>query len=121
MTSSFHDSFENKKEELIFDLERQQARDKQVEEVTVEAPRFLFRLGREPVALSLVEFKIIRFLSQKPYKAFTREQIVSAIHSDHHPVTDDNLDDHIRGLRDKLGLFSDYIQTVPYIGFRVKP
>lgn len=121
MTSSFHESFERKKEELIFDLERQVRREKQVEEVTVEIPRFLFRLGREPVALSLTEFKIIRFLSKKPYKAFSREQIVNAIHTDDHPVTDDNLDEHVRGLRDKLGLFSDYIQTVPYIGFRFKP
>ena len=121
MSSSFEDSFEKKQKEISFELEREEHRPKQVEEVSVEVQNFWFRLGREPIPLSLVEFRIIRFLASKPYKAFRREQIVNAVSSNQLPVTDDSLDEHIRTLRDKLGLFSDYIQTVPYIGFRFKP
>ena len=36
-------------------------------------------------------------------------------------MTDETLDYHIRELRGKLGIFSDFVQTVPYIGFRFKP
>ena len=122
MTSSaYHDSFDKKNNEVARELERELRRAKQIDEVAEDAPRFLFRLGRVPVSLDLIEYKIISFLAAKPYKAFRREQIVSAVNSDKHPVSDDNLDQHIRTLRDKLGLFSDYVQTVPYIGFRFKP
>ena len=121
MNSSYHDSSRKKEEELTFELERQLEKEKQVDEVTVDAPQFWYRLGREPIPLSVVEFRIIRFLSSKPYKAFTRDRIVKAVHTEQSPVTDSTLDQHVRSLRDKLGLFSDYIQTVPYIGYRFKP
>ena len=121
MTSSFHESFEKKQNEISFELEGEDERRKQVEEVAVRVPNFWFRLGRQPISLSLVEYRIIQFLANKPYKAYRREQIVDAVSSERHPVTDNDLDEHIRTLRGKLGLFSDYIQTVPYIGFRFKP
>lgn len=121
MTSSYRDSFDKKEDDLTFELDRQIRRQKQVDEVTGGTPQYLFRLGREPIPLSMVEFRIIRFLSARPYKAFPREQIVKAADTEAQPVTEANLDDHIRSLRAKLGMFSDYIQTVPYIGFRFKP
>jgi DNA-binding winged helix-turn-helix (wHTH) protein len=30
------------------------------------------------------------------------------------------LDQHITALRDQLGFFRDYVQTVPYMGYRFK-
>lgn len=119
MTSSYHESFERKNKDVEFDLDGELQR--VVDETKVTASRFEFRLGRVPISLSRIEFKIIRFLSEKPYKAFRRDQIVQAVQSDATPITDDELDEHIRTLRAKLGLFSDYVQTVPYIGFRFKP
>ena len=85
------------------------------------SPRFLFRLGRQPIELSPVEFRIIDFLSQTPYKAFTRKQIVEAVHDSKSAVTEETLDHYIQTLRDKLGIFSDFVQSVPYIGYRFKP
>ena len=120
-SSAFHESFDKKNNELARQKEVEERRQKQVDETVLDAPKYLFRLGREPVNLDLIEYKIIQFLSQKPYKAFRREQIIEAVNSDEHPVTETNLDHYVRSLRGKLGLFSDYIQTVPYIGFRFKP
>lgn len=121
MNSSYQDSFNRKKEELIFDIELKEIREQHVDEVTVDAPQFLFRIGREPISLTQTEFRIIRFLAGKPFKAFRREQIVDAVNTQENPVTDETLDYHIRELRGKLGIFSDFVQTVPYIGFRFKP
>ena len=122
MTSSaFHESFDKKHDERAREKELELRRQREIDENVVDAPRFLFRLGRVPVSLDYVEYQIIRFLSNKPYKAFKREQIILAVTSEEHPVDDSNLDQHIRSLRGKLGLFSDYVQTVPYIGFRFKP
>lgn len=120
-SSSYHDSFEKKNNELTFEHDKELRKRKQVDETALDVPRFLFRLGREPIPLDLIEYRIIRFLSSKPYKAFRRDDIIQAVHSDDHPVSDENLDQHVRSLRSKLGLFSDYVQTVPYIGYRFKP
>ena len=74
----------------------------------------------EVIPLDLVEFRILNFLSRKPYKAYTRRQIVQAISTPQHPVTEQTLDQHVDSLREKLGLFSDYVQSVPYVGYRFK-
>lgn len=121
MSSGFQDSFERRENELQRTREEERRRERMVDEVSVKHDRYLFRLGRQPVHLSLIEFRIIQFLSQKPYRAFPRADIVAEVSTDTCPVTDETLDDHIRTLRDKLGIFSDYIQTVPYIGYRFKP
>ena len=116
MDSSYRDSFDEKQKELSIELDPRHLKRKQVDEVSVHAPQYLFRLGREPITLTLIEYRIIRFLSEKPYKAFTRVEIAEAINSEQHPVSEQTLDEHVRTLRSKLGLFSDYVQSVPLIG-----
>jgi DNA-binding response OmpR family regulator len=81
---------------------------------------YLVELSGHPISLDYVEFCLLQFLSAHPYKAFTRSQIAEAITSDEFPVSAETLDAHVTSLRDKLGLFSDYIQSVPYIGYRFK-
>ncbi|MCA9197250.1 MAG: helix-turn-helix domain-containing protein [Planctomycetales bacterium] len=89
------------------------------ESVEATAP-FRYRLFGRPIQLTLIEFRIISFLSAKPYKAYTRSQIVHVVADENNPVTEATLDEHIRSLRNKLGIFSDYIQSVPYVGYRFK-
>ena len=55
-----------------------------------------------------------------PYHPFTRHAIAAAVATDHDPVTEETIDEHIAALRDQLGVFYDYVQTVPYIGYRFK-
>ncbi len=121
MSSGFQDSFEKRENELQLERDRKRQLEKTVNEKPAKRGEHLFRLGRQPVHLSMVEFRIISFLSRKPYRAFSRAAIVAAVTSKAMPVTDETLDEHIRTLRGKLGLLSDYIQTVPYIGYRFKP
>jgi hypothetical protein len=37
-----------------------------------------------------------------------------------HPVQEDTVDAHVDSLIDQLGVFHDYIQAVPYVGYRFK-
>ncbi len=120
-SSAFHESFDKKNNERALEREQDERRRREVEDAPQHVSRYLFRIGREPVSLDLVEYRIVQFLSRKPYKAFKREQIIQAVTSDEAPLNESNLDQYVRSLRSKLGLFSDYIQTVPYIGFRFKP
>ncbi len=103
-------------ESIREEARRQRRKD---ERVTPRAG-YLVELSGEPIELGIVEYRILNFLSNRPYKAFTRRQIVAAVSTDSHPVTEESLDGFVMSLRDKLGLFSDYVQSVPYVGYRFK-
>jgi len=92
----------------------------QKDERVVPRPGYLVELSGQAIPLEPIEYLILTFLARKPYKAYTRRQIVEAIGSQAHPLTEESLDVHIASLRDKLGLFSDYVQSVPYVGYRFK-
>jgi DNA-binding response OmpR family regulator len=77
-------------------------------------------LGREAIPLGIVEFRILLFLASRPYHAFTRLSIAESVSSEDHPVLEDAVDQHVASLLDQLGVFHDYVQAVPYIGYRFK-
>jgi DNA-binding response OmpR family regulator len=85
-------------------------------------PRGTYRemFGDEPIQVGIVEFRIMLFLSSRPYHAFTRRQISNATSTEEQPVTDETVDSHIDSLRDQLGAFHDFIQVVPQVGYRFK-
>jgi DNA-binding response OmpR family regulator len=89
-------------------------------EETKSPSPFYAAFGPEPIPLDYVEFRILQFLSSKPYRAFTPQRIVDAVATEEHPVTEATLPSHIASLRRKLGFFADYIQSVPHIGYRFK-
>lgn len=81
---------------------------------------YRFRLGRETIQLDLVEFRLLNMLASRPYHAFPRRRLIESISTEHEPVTEETLDTFVASLREKLGFFRDYVQTVPYIGYRFK-
>jgi DNA-binding response OmpR family regulator len=81
---------------------------------------YRIKCGYEPISLSRIEFRILKFLSSKPYHAFTPRRIAEAVSTEELLVTEESLPGYIASLRRKLGFFSDYVQTVPYIGYRFK-
>jgi DNA-binding response OmpR family regulator len=77
-------------------------------------------LGREPIELGLVEFRILLFLAGRPYHAFTRRCIADMVSTECNPLTEDTVDPYIDSLLNQLGVFHDLIQSVPYVGYRFK-
>src|SRR6266436_5528508 len=76
--------------------------------------------GQGTIRLTLIEYRILKFLASRPNQALTRHRIALAVSTSRHCVTVKSLSRHIRSLRSHLGFFSDYIQSVPYIGYRFK-
>lgn len=74
--------------------------------------------GRGTIRLTLVEYRILRFLSARPNEACTRRRIAEAVSTAKYFVSEENLGQHIHSLRGQLGFYSDYIQAVPFIGYR---
>jgi DNA-binding response OmpR family regulator len=92
-----------------------------IEREKLEGPQsFRVALGRETIQLGNVEFRILLFLASRPYHPFTRRAIAEAVSTNLDPVTAASVDEHISSLRDQLGILYDYVQTVPYIGYRFK-
>ena len=83
-------------------------------------PSYRLALGKEPIQLGLVESRILLYLASRPYHPFTRRSIASAVSSTLEPVVEDTVDRHIASLVDQLGVFHDYVQAVPYVGYRFK-
>src|SRR3954451_8349832 len=90
------------------------------EEGLQRAAAYRVALGREVLELGVVEFHILLFLASRPYHAFTRRSIAAAVSTDEIPVTEDSVDRHVDSLLQQLGVFHDYVQSVPYIGYRFK-
>lgn len=84
------------------------------------ARAYRLKMGREPIWLRTIEFRILSFLSAHPYRAYTRRRIAEAVSTEQLPVSEEAVDQHIACLRDQLGFFRNYIQSVPYIGYRFK-
>jgi hypothetical protein len=83
-------------------------------------PSYRLALGKEPIQLGLVESRILIYLASRPYHSFTRRSIANAVSSKNDPVNEDAVDCHIAALVDQLGVFHDYVQSVPYVGYRFK-
>jgi len=91
-----------------------------VHELMLDPSRFRAEIGRVPVQLTAGEFRLLHFLARHPGWVFTRYQIVNGVRGEDYVVTDRAVDVQITGLRKKLGVRADYIETVRGVGYRFK-
>jgi len=79
------------------------------------------RFGDTPLALTALEFSILRTLLTRPAVVFSREQIMNAAYQLNIQVSDRTIDSHIRNIRAKLAAVGceDAIDTVHGVGFRL--
>jgi two-component system alkaline phosphatase synthesis response regulator PhoP len=102
--------------------EKSDARNRPVKfgDLAIDPRRHEVLLAGRPVELTLTEYKILVFLTQKPGWVFTRPQIVEAVRGDAYNVTDRSVDVIVFGLRKKLGERGDLIETVRGVGYRFR-
>lgn len=78
-------------------------------------------LGGHAVDLSSTEYRILKFLVALPGKTFSRRQILDGLHGQRYAITERAVDTQIVGLRRKLGVWADCIETVWGAGYRFRP
>ncbi|MBK7230405.1 MAG: response regulator transcription factor [Ignavibacteriales bacterium] len=66
------------------------------------------------------EFEVLYFLVNNPGKVFGRETLLKEIWGSDVFVVDRTVDVHVRKIREKLGKYSEIIETVKGVGYRVK-
>jgi two-component system phosphate regulon response regulator PhoB len=88
--------------------------------IEIDRTHHSVKIDGQPVTLTLSEFKTLDLFMKRPGVVFSRYQIVDAVHGDDYPVTDRSVDVQIVGLRRKLGKYSEAIETVRGVGYRMK-
>ena len=78
-------------------------------------------MNDELLELTIGEFKLLELLVKQPGKVFSRNQLIEKINGSQYFATERSIDVQIAGLRKKLGLYKDAIETVRSVGYRFRP
>ena len=77
-------------------------------------------VDRQPVALTLKEYEILKCFLQNPGSVFSRDKLLSAVWGMEYLGESRTVDMHIKTLRRKLGDAGSYIETVIGVGYRLE-
>lgn len=87
--------------------------------LTIDAEKYKAYIDDETLNLTHSEFKLLYLFVNKPGKVYSRNQIIEKLNGIDYIVTERSIDVQIVGLRKKLGKYSDYLETVRGIGYRL--
>lgn len=88
----------------------------------LDPQRLIVSFNASDIALTSVEFELLRPLVKQPGRIFTRQQLMQNMYSDERIVNNRTIDSHIKKLRKKLTDISqgqDMIQSVYGAGYRL--
>jgi len=91
-------------------------------DLKLDQERLVVSFNHIEIALTSVEFQLLKPLANKPGRIFTREQLMQSMYSDDRIVNNRTIDSHIKKLRKKLADISqgqDLIQSVYGAGYRL--
>ncbi|PAJ76298.1 two-component system response regulator BaeR [Pseudoalteromonas sp. NBT06-2] len=88
----------------------------------LDETRFEVNFKGQKLALTVVEFQLLKPLFSEPGRIFSRAQLMNTMYSDNRVVSDRTIDSHIKKLRKKLNEISpeqELIQSVYGAGYRL--
>ncbi len=86
--------------------------------IEIDSVSHTVKVDGEEVFFPKKEFKLLHFLISNRGKVFSREVILNEIWGENVYVVDRTIDVHIAKIREKLGDYADYIETLKGIGYR---
>ena len=95
------------------------AKELQIGELCLNDSAHTVYLAGEEVILTRKEYELLRFFMESPNKAYNRDQLLGEIWGYDFDGETRTLDVHIRTLRQKLGTYGKFIETVRGIGYRM--
>ena len=90
------------------------------EGIVIEAETHRVYIDEELVEMTFSEFKLLELLAKRPGKVFTRMDIIEKINGENYFPTERSVDVQVVGLRKKLGVYKNCIETVRSVGYRFK-
>ena len=79
-----------------------------------------FTLNQEPLSLSLIEFKLLLYLCQRPGQPQDRNELLKVIWGYSDDIHSRTLDTHMKRLRQKLGQEGSFLETIRGIGYQIR-
>ena len=80
----------------------------------------LVKVDQEPIQLSYKEFELLKVFMEHPGEVFTRQWLYERIWNGTYSEKNRTVDIHVQTLRKKLGTCGSLIESVKYIGYRIK-
>ncbi len=78
------------------------------------------RINEKEIFFPKKEFQLLHFLLSNRGKVYSREILLNQIWGENIYVVDRTVDVHVAKVREKLGEYSDYIETIKGLGYRFK-
>lgn len=88
--------------------------------IRIRPDAFEVRCQGQEVSLTPSEFKLLLALAENRGRVLTRDRLIDLVQGAGVSVVDRAIDTHVFGLRKKLGVCADVIETVRGIGYRVR-
>lgn len=92
-----------------------------VGEIQLDTSRHQVRARGQEVALTALEFRLLRTLMERIDRVQTREVLLSDVWGIQAEIHTRTVDTHIKRLREKLGPAGDIIETVRGVGYKLTP
>jgi two-component system alkaline phosphatase synthesis response regulator PhoP len=91
-----------------------------IKDLEINVSSYTAILGKQKLVLPRKEFETLVYLIRNRGRVLSRESILNAVWGENVHVVDRTVDVHIRKIREKLSNYSDYVETVPGVGYRFK-
>jgi two-component system alkaline phosphatase synthesis response regulator PhoP len=91
-----------------------------IRELEINVSSYTARLGKNKLVLPRKEFETLVYLIRNKGRVLSRESILNAVWGENVHVVDRTVDVHIRKVREKLGTYAEYIETVAGVGYRFR-
>ena len=88
--------------------------------LTLDPNQHTVSLEGERITLTYKEYELLKLFLSHPGTAFSREQLLHDIWNTDYAVETRTVDMHIRTLRQKLGEYGRYIETIRGVGYRLE-
>jgi two-component system, OmpR family, alkaline phosphatase synthesis response regulator PhoP len=91
----------------------------EVGDLRINKENYMVYRQDQEIQLARKEFELLNLLASRPYKVFTRDEIMSQVWDDDVIVGERTIDVHIRKIREKTGI--EHIKTIKGVGYKFDP
>ena len=88
--------------------------------LTLDEGQHTVTIDGQRITLTYKEYELLRLFLSHPGMAFSREQLLQTVWNTDYAVETRTVDMHIRTLRQKLGDYGRYIETIRGVGYRLE-
>lgn len=88
-------------------------------EIRIDRSRYEITISGNPVDFTATEFKLLALLIERRGRVQSRDTLLNDVWGYESVIDTRTVDTHVRRLREKLGKWADYIETVRGFGYRV--